>query len=103
MSRKSRALPPSPFRRFNSSPEVIRLVVLMYVRFPLSLRNVEDLLFERGIDLSHETIRFWWNRFGPTFAREVRQCRVSYMRGFHHWRWHLDEVFVKINGEAHYL
>ena len=50
MSRKSRALPPSPFRRFNSSPEVIRLVVLMYVRFPLSLRNVEDLVFERGID-----------------------------------------------------
>ena len=58
MGRKSRALPPSPFRRFNSSPEVIRLVVLMYLRFPLSLRNVEDLLFERGIDLSHETIRF---------------------------------------------
>jgi hypothetical protein len=54
MSRKSRALPPSPFRRFNSSPEVIRLVVMMYVRFPLSLRNVEDLLFERGIDICHE-------------------------------------------------
>ncbi len=78
-------------------------MVLMYVRFPLSLRNVEDLLFERGIDLSHETIRFWWNRFGPMFAREVRQRRVSYMRGFRHWRWHLDEVFVKINGETHYL
>lgn len=52
-----RALPPSPFRRFNSSPEVIRLVVMMYVRFPLSLRNVEDLLFERGIDICHETVR----------------------------------------------
>jgi hypothetical protein len=64
MKRKSRAKPPSPFRCFNSSPEVIRLVVLMYVRFPLSLRNVEDLLFERGIDLCHETVRFWWNRFG---------------------------------------
>jgi putative transposase len=61
MSRRSRALPPSPFRRFNSSPEVIRLVVMMYVRFPLSLRNVEDLLFERGIDLCHETVRMWWN------------------------------------------
>lgn len=48
MARKSRAKLPSPFRGFNSSPEVIRLVVLMYVRFPLSLRNVEDLLFERG-------------------------------------------------------
>lgn len=53
MARKSRAKPPSPFRCFNSSPEVIRLVVLMYVRFPLSLRNVEDLLFERGIDICH--------------------------------------------------
>jgi putative transposase len=49
--------PASPFRYFNSSPEVIRLVVMMYVRFPLSLRNVEDLLFERGIDICHETVR----------------------------------------------
>ncbi len=59
MSRRSRAKPPSPFRCFNSSPEVIRLVVMMYVRFPLSLRNVEDLLFERGIDICHETVRVW--------------------------------------------
>ena len=51
----------NPFRYFNSSPEVIRLVVMMYVRYPLSLRNVEDLLAERGIDISHETVRFWWN------------------------------------------
>ena len=58
MSRKSRAKPGSPFRYFNSSPEVIRLVVMMYVHFPLSLRNVEDLLFERGIDICHETIRY---------------------------------------------
>ena len=61
------------FRYFNSSPEVIRLVVMMYVRFPLSLRNVEDLLAERGIDISHETVRFWWNRFGPMFAAEIRK------------------------------
>nr|WP_236617732.1 hypothetical protein [Sphingobium ummariense] len=60
----------SPFRYFNSSAEVIRLVVMMYVRHPLSLRNVEDLLFERGIDISHETVRLWWNRFGPLFAHE---------------------------------
>ena len=93
----------NPFRCFNSSPEVIRLVVMMYVRFPLSLRNVEDLLFERGIDICHETVRFWWNRFGPMFASEIRRQRVSRMRGFRHWRWHLDEVFVKINGERHYL
>jgi len=103
MPRKSRALPPSPFRGFHSSPEVIRIVVLLYVRFPLSLRNVEDLLFERGIDLCHETVRFWWNRFGPMFAADIRRQRVSRMRGFRHWRWHVDEVYVRINGEMHYL
>ena len=84
------------------SPEIIRLAVMMYVRFPLSLRNVEDLLHERGIDISHETVRFWWNRFGPMFAAEIRKRRVGGMRSSH-WRWHLDEVFVKINGEQHYL
>ena len=56
MSRKFGVKPPSSFLRFNSSPEVIRLVVMMYVRFPLSLRNVEDLLFERGIEICHETL-----------------------------------------------
>lgn len=75
----------------------------MYVRFPLSLRNVEDLLHERGIDVSHETIRFWWNRFGPVFAAEIRKRRVQQLRSNSHWQWHLDEVFVKINGEIHYL
>jgi putative transposase len=95
--------PASPFRYFNSSPEVIRLVVMMYVRFPLSLRNVEDLLFERGIDICHETVRQWWNRFGPMFAADVRRQRVSRMRGFRQWKWHLDEVYVKINGEMRYL
>ncbi|MEP0192049.1 MAG: IS6 family transposase [Erythrobacter sp.] len=95
--------PPSPFKRFNSSPDVIRLVVMMYVRFPLSLRNVEDLLAERSIDICHETVRLWWNRFGPMFAADIRRQRVSRMKGFRHWRWHLDEVFVKINGETHYL
>lgn len=103
MTRKSRAKPASPFKRFNSSPEVIRLVVMMYVRFPLSLRNVEDLLFERGIDICHETVRFWWNRFGPMFAADIKRQRINSMRGFRQWRWHLDEMFVKINGETHYL
>ena len=93
----------SPFRYFNSSPEVIRLAVMMYVRFPLSLRNVEDLLFERGIDVSHETVRYWWNRFGPLFAGDIRRQRISRMRGFRHWRWHLDEMYVKVNGEMVYL
>ena len=95
--------PVSPFRYFNSSPEVIRLVVMMYVRFSLSLRNVEDLLFERRIDICHETVRMWWNRFGPLFAADVRRQRVSRMKVFRQWRWHLDEVYVKINGEMHYL
>jgi putative transposase len=54
-----------PFKYFKTSPEIIRLAVMMYVRYPLSLRNVEDLLHERGIDICHETVRFWWNRFGP--------------------------------------
>jgi putative transposase len=92
----------NPFRYFNSSPEIIRLTVMLYIRYPLSLRQVEDILFERGIDICHETVRFWWNRFGPMFAAEIRKRRVqngSYIR----WRWHMDEVFVRINGQTHYL
>ena len=65
---------------------------MMYVRFPLSLRNVEDLLAEHGIDICHETVRLWWNRFGPLFAGEVCRAGVSRMRGSRHWRWHLDEM-----------
>ncbi len=93
----------SPFRYFKTSPEIIRLAVMLYVRFPLSLRNVEDLLHERGIEISHETVRFWWNRFGPMFASEIRRKRVSRMRVYSNWQWHLDEVFVKINGVTYYL
>jgi putative transposase len=93
----------NPFRYFNSSPEVIRLVVMMYVKYPLSLRNVEDILAERGIDISHETVRFWWNRFGPIFADEIRKTRIAQLRRYTQWRWHLDEVFVRINGRLCYL
>ncbi len=92
----------NPFRYFNSSPEVIRLVVMMYIRYPLSLRQVEDILFERGIDICHETVRYWWNWFGPMFAAAIRKRRLHH-RSFSQWRWHLDEVFVRINGETHYL
>ena len=92
----------NPFRYFNSSPEVIRSAVMLYVRYPLSLRQVEDLLFERGIDICHETVRYWWNRFGPLFAAEIRKRRID-RRNWSNWRWHLDEVFVRINGETHYL
>ena len=94
---------PNPFRYFKTSPEIIRLAVMLYVRFPLSLRNVEDLLHEREIDVSHKTIRFWWNRFGPMFAAEIRKKRVQQLRAYSNWQWHLDEVFVKINAETHYL
>ncbi|NDW46690.1 IS6 family transposase [Ruegeria sp. PrR005] len=92
-----------PFKYFHSSPEIIRLAVMLYVRFPLSLRNVEDLLHERGVDVSHETVRFWWQRFGPMFASEIRKKRADRLRSWPQWRWHLDEMFVKINGERHYL
>jgi len=92
----------NPFRYFNSSPEIIRLTVMLYIRYPLSLRQVEDILFERGIDICHETVRFWWNRFGPMFAGEIRKRR-SHHHCYSNWRWHLDEVFVKINGEMFYL
>ena len=91
-----------PFKYFKTSPEIIRLAMMLYVRFPLSLRNVEDLLHERGIDVSHETVRFWWNRFGPLFANEIRKRRIEGLKASR-WQWHLDEVFVKINGERHYL
>ncbi len=77
----------SPFRYFRTSPEIIRLAVMMYVRFPLSLRNVEDLLHERGIEVSHETVRAWWRRFGPMFAAEIRRKRVGGMRASRS-RWH---------------
>ncbi len=91
------------FKYFKTSPEIIRLAVMMYVRYPLSLRNVEDLLHERGIDINHETVRFWWNRFGRLFAAEIRKKRSQQLRAHSNWQWHMDEVFVKINGETHYL
>lgn len=87
----------SPFRYFKTSPEIIRLAVMLYVRFPLSLRNVEDLLHERGIEISHETVRFWWNQFGPIFANEIKKRRILGLQSSK-WKWHQDEVFVKING-----
>ena len=93
----------NPLRYLNSSPEVTRLTVTMGIRYPLSLKEAEDFLFERGIDICHKTtVRLWWNRFGPMFGAKIRQCRVhdaSYSR----WCRHLDEVFVRISGETHYL
>ena len=68
---------PSPFQYFKVSPEIFRLAVMFYVRFPLYLRNFEDLLQERGIDVSNEAIRFWWIRFGPMFVVEIHRKRVN--------------------------
>lgn len=64
-------------------------------------RTVEDLLFARGIDIYYETVRLLRSRFDPMFSAEIRRQRVGRMRGFHHWRWHVDEVCEKINGERH--
>ncbi len=93
---------PASFKYFKTSPEISRLAVMLYVRFPLSLRNVEDLLHERGIDVSHEAVRYWWHRFGPLFASEIRKRRIEVMKSSR-WRWHLDEMLVKTDGERHCL
>jgi putative transposase len=93
----------NPFRYFKTSREVIQLAVMMYIRFSLSLRNVENLLHERGVDVCHESIRLWVDRFGTLFAGKIRRQRSNYLRQLTQWKWHLDEVFVKINGETHYM
>ena len=72
----------------------------MHVRFSVSLRNVEDLLLERGIDICYETVRLWWNRFGLMYASEIHSRRVAHRN---HSHWHLDEMVVKINGKRHWL
>ncbi len=93
---------PHIFRYFKASPEISRLAVMMYVRYPLSLRNVEDLLHERGIYTTHETVRFWWNRFGTIFVAKIRRSRVWAMPSFKHRQWHLDEVFAPaVSVDAH--
>jgi len=74
---------------------------MIYVRFPLSLRHVEDLLHERGIDITDETGRVWWGYFGQIFSAEIRRSRVDATRAYRQRRWHLDETFVTINGVKH--
>jgi len=77
------------FRYFKTSPEIIQLAVMLYVRFPLSLRNVEDLLHERGVDVSYESVSYWWHRFGSQFARQIKKRRARGMQASH-WKPHLD-------------
>tara|TARA_B110000008_G_scaffold149329_1_gene150754 strand:+ start:489 stop:1085 length:597 start_codon:yes stop_codon:yes gene_type:complete len=59
-------------------------------------------MYECGIEISHETVRFWWQGFGPMFASEISKHRIAGLKSSR-WQWHLDEVFVKVNGERHYL
>jgi putative transposase len=80
---------PVSFRYFKTSPEIIQLAVMLYVRFPLSLRNVEDLLHEHGVDVSYESVRYWWHRFGSQFASQIKKRRASGMLSSN-WKWHLS-------------
>lgn len=81
-------------------PEVIKLVVMDYIRDPLCLRQVADILHKRGINICHETVRCWRNRFGPFFVKQIRQRRANVHSN---WRRHINEIFVRINGERLYL
>lgn len=80
---------------------MIRLSVMLYIRFPLTPWKVEDLLCGRDIEISHETVRYWWSGFRPALAAEIRGNRVEAMRGHRHWDW--DEIYLKINGVTHCL
>ena len=79
-------------------PEIIQQAIWLYLRFSLSFRDVEDLLAERGITVSYETIRRWVNHFGPLIAADLRKRRPK-----PHTTWHLDEVFLRIDGRQVYL
>ena len=88
----------SSYRRHRFLVDVIHQTVWLYFRFPLSLRNVEDMLSQRGIDVSYETVRRWSVKFGLAYARKLRRVHPRA-----DVRWHLDEVFVSINGKSVYL
>ena len=81
------------FTRHRFPPDVIRHAVWLYLRFTLSYRDVEDLLAERGVEISYETVRRWVLKFGPAIARNLRRCRPRPDD-----RWHLDEMVISING-----
>jgi transposase-like protein len=91
-------LQPISYKRHRFPPDVIRYAVWLYYRFTLSLRDVEDLLAERGIEVSYETIRKWCDKFGPQIARNLKKLRPSPSR-----IWHLDEMVVSVAGKRMYL
>lgn len=86
------------YKGYRFPAEIIGHAVWLYHRFPLSYREVEELLFERGITVTYESIRAWCATFGPVYAKELRR-RQSRPGD----RWHLDEVFIKVNGRMRYL
>ena len=86
------------YAKYRFPPDIIQYAVWLYFRFPLSYRDVEDLLSERGIDVSYETVRRWALKFGRAYAYRLRRFRPR-----SDTRWHLDEVFVRINGKRFYL
>jgi len=86
------------FARHQFPPDVIRHAVWLYLRFTLSYRDVEDMLAERGLDPTYETVRRWVTKFGPLFAKELRKRRPRPTS-----RWHLDEMVVKIAGKRNWL
>ena len=88
----------SSYKGFRFPPEIISHCVWLYHRSPLSLRDVQELMLERGVDVSYETIRAWCDRFGQQYANQLR--RRGPRPGD---KWHLDEVFVQINGAQRYL
>src|SRR5512140_1013363 len=89
---------PPHYKGYRFPPEIISHAVWLYFRFSLSFRDVEELLAQRGIVVTYETVRQWCLKFGQTYANELkrRRCRPGD-------KWHLDEVFLKINGKQHYL
>src|SRR5437764_2536523 len=89
---------PLSYRRHRFPPVVIQHAVWLYLRFSLSYRDVEELLAERGLDLSYESVRSWVLKFGPAIARGLRRCRPRPSD-----RWHLDEMVVRIAGKHVYL
>jgi putative transposase len=89
---------PNPYKRHRFPGEIISHAVWLYYRFSLSHRDVEELLFERGIIVSYEAIRKWCRKFGQDYANQLRRRRSRPGD-----KWHLDEVFLTINGDRHYL
>ena len=90
--------PTTIYKRHRFPPEIIQYAVWLYHRFSLSHRDIEDLLAERGISVSYESIRLWCNKFGPKYARRLKKSHQGYGDTFF-----IDEVFVKIDGKQHYL